>query len=136
MESYEHTRGKEDLLRPEATTERGACQVRSGTDHPCPRPAVVKICGVPFCERCAREQEAYFAVGELTQALAADRTKRTLDFRHITSRTPASVSVFASALLRQARLPKSLRVTPSPRLAPCTSSPVSRTSAMLEAVSS
>ena len=67
-------------MRPEATTERGQCRVRSETDHPCPRPAVVKICGVPFCERCAREQEAYFAVGELTQALAADRTNRALDF--------------------------------------------------------
>ena len=68
-------------MRPEAATERGPCRVRSGTDHPCPRPAVVKICGVPFCERCAREQEAYFAVGELTQALAADRTNRALGFR-------------------------------------------------------
>jgi hypothetical protein len=28
---------------------------------------VVEIRGVPFCERCAREQEAYFAIGELTQ---------------------------------------------------------------------
>ncbi|HVF02246.1 MAG TPA: hypothetical protein VNA27_13060 [Rubrobacteraceae bacterium] len=69
-------------MRPEATTELGPCRVRSETDHPCTRPAMVTICGVPFCERCAREQEAYFAVGELTQALAADRTDRTLDFRH------------------------------------------------------
>jgi hypothetical protein len=23
--------------------------------------------GIPFCEACAREQEAYFAIGELTQ---------------------------------------------------------------------
>ena len=68
-------------MRPEATTELGPCRVRSETDHPCPSPAVAKICGVPFCERCAREQEAYFAVGELTQALAADRTNRTLGFR-------------------------------------------------------
>ena len=69
-------------MRTEATTELGPCRVRSETDHPCPRPAVIKICGVPFCELCAREQEAYFAVGELTQALAADRTNRALDFRH------------------------------------------------------
>jgi hypothetical protein len=27
----------------------------------------VEIQGIPFCERCAGEQEAYFAVGELTQ---------------------------------------------------------------------
>ena len=51
----------------EATTKLGLCQVRSKTDHPCPRQAVVEIWGMPFCERCAREQEAYFAIGELTQ---------------------------------------------------------------------
>ena len=68
-------------MRPEATTELGPCGVRSGTDHPCPRPAAVRICGVPFCQRCAREQEAYFAVGELTKALAADRRNRPLDLR-------------------------------------------------------
>jgi hypothetical protein len=28
---------------------------------------VVEIRGIPFCEACAREQEAYFAIGELTQ---------------------------------------------------------------------
>lgn len=50
------------------------CEVRSGTESPCLRPAAVEIGGVPFCERCAREQEAYFAVGELTQALTLDRT--------------------------------------------------------------
>jgi hypothetical protein len=50
-----------------ATTELGTCQVRSGTDRSCTRPAVVRIRGVPFCEPCAREQEAYFAIGELTE---------------------------------------------------------------------
>jgi len=44
------------------------CQVRSGTDNPCGRPASVKIRGVPFCEPCAREQEGYFTIGELTEA--------------------------------------------------------------------
>ncbi len=43
------------------------CQVRSGTDNPCGRPASTKIRGVPFCKPCAREQEAYFIVGELTE---------------------------------------------------------------------
>ncbi|HVF00915.1 MAG TPA: hypothetical protein VNA27_06185, partial [Rubrobacteraceae bacterium] len=43
------------------------CPVRSGTDNPCGRPASVKIWGVPFCEPCAREQEAYFTIGELTE---------------------------------------------------------------------
>jgi hypothetical protein len=28
---------------------------------------VVEIQGIPFCEACAREQEVYFAIGELTQ---------------------------------------------------------------------
>ena len=43
--------------------------MRSGTDDPCLRPAVAKVRGVPFCERCAREQEAFFAIGELTEDL-------------------------------------------------------------------
>ncbi len=51
----------------EATTKLAQCQVRSKTGRPCPRQAVVEIWGMPFCERCAREQEAYFAIGELTQ---------------------------------------------------------------------
>lgn len=55
-----------------ATRELGPCQVRSGTEHPCPRLAVVKLWGVPFCERCAREQEAYFAIGELTRETTDD----------------------------------------------------------------
>ncbi|HSL01593.1 MAG TPA: hypothetical protein VK869_14755 [Rubrobacteraceae bacterium] len=45
----------------------GSCQVRSGTDLPCGRPASVRLLGVLFCEECAREQDAYFAIGELTQ---------------------------------------------------------------------
>ncbi len=41
------------------------CQVRSMTESPCPRRAVMEIRGVAFCGPCAREQEAYFAIGEL-----------------------------------------------------------------------
>ena len=41
------------------------CQVRSETESPCLRLAVVEIRGVAFCGACAREQEAYFAIGEL-----------------------------------------------------------------------
>jgi len=41
------------------------CQVRSRTERPCPRGAVVEVRGVGFCGPCAREQEAYFAIGEL-----------------------------------------------------------------------
>jgi len=51
------------------TTKQEQCKVRSGTNIPCLRPAVVKVRGsIPFCEPCAREQEAYFAIGELTEA--------------------------------------------------------------------
>ena len=45
----------------------GPCQVRSNTESPCLRSAEVEILGVAFCGACAREQEAYFAIGELTQ---------------------------------------------------------------------
>ena len=41
------------------------CQVRSDTESPCPHPAVAEIRGVAFCGPCAREQEAYFAIGEI-----------------------------------------------------------------------
>ncbi len=51
----------------ETTMTQGSCQVGSKTDRPCPHQAVVKIRGIPFCERCACEQEAYFVIGELTQ---------------------------------------------------------------------
>ena len=44
---------------------RASCQVRSRTESPCPRRAVAEIRGVAFCGPCAREQEAYFAIGEL-----------------------------------------------------------------------
>jgi FXSXX-COOH protein len=48
-------------------TKPGPCQVRSKTESPCLKPAMVQIRGIPFCEACAREQEAYFVIGELTQ---------------------------------------------------------------------
>ena len=41
------------------------CQVRSRTEGPCPNLAAVEVRGVAFCGPCAREQEAYFAIGEL-----------------------------------------------------------------------
>ena len=43
------------------------CEIRSKTESPCHRRAVVEMRGVAFCGPCAREQEAYFAIGELTQ---------------------------------------------------------------------
>jgi len=68
-------RGQEVLLTG-ATTKSGLCQVRSKTEHPCPNQAVKELWGTPYCEVCAREQEAYFAIGKLTmqpQALASER---------------------------------------------------------------
>jgi hypothetical protein len=50
-----------DFMKP------GPCQVRSRTQSPCLHQAVVEILGIPFCEACACQQEAYFAIGELTQ---------------------------------------------------------------------
>jgi hypothetical protein len=44
----------------------GPCQVRINTESACPRHAEVEILGVAFCGPCAREQEIYFAIGELT----------------------------------------------------------------------
>jgi hypothetical protein len=35
----------------------------------------VEIRGIAFCEPCAREQEAYFAIGELTQVTQSLRSK-------------------------------------------------------------
>ena len=51
----------------DAVTQQGPCQVRSRTQSPCLHQAVVEIRGIPFCGACAREQEVYFAIGELTQ---------------------------------------------------------------------
>ena len=62
----------------QATTKPGPCQVRSKTESPCLHQAVVEIGGIPFCEACAREQEAYFAIGELTQEMQ-DLRGETLD---------------------------------------------------------
>ena len=65
-ESWAH--GRRKVLLTEATTkQRYACQVRSKTDYPCPYQAVVEIRGIPFCAACATRQDAYFAIGELTQ---------------------------------------------------------------------
>jgi hypothetical protein len=50
----------------EAMTKLGPCQVRRRTESPCPCAAEVEILGVAFCGPCARQQEAYFSIGELT----------------------------------------------------------------------
>ena len=61
-----------------ARVELGKCQVGSGTAQPCRQPAVVKIQGIPFCESCARKQEAYFAIGELTETSRDPEDNRSL----------------------------------------------------------
>jgi len=38
----------------------------------------VEILGIPFCEACARDQEAYFAIGELTQQETRDLRSESL----------------------------------------------------------
>lgn len=72
---YVGPRRGEVVLLIGATTKLGPCQVRSKTERPCSHQAVMEIRGIPFCEPCAREQEAYFAIGKLTmqpQGLASD----------------------------------------------------------------
>jgi hypothetical protein len=62
----------------EATTKQGLCQVRSKTERPCLHQAVLEIGGIPFCEACAREQEAYFAIGELATEAQEMTSERAL----------------------------------------------------------
>jgi hypothetical protein len=66
------------LTEAKATTEPGPCQVRIYTESPCPRSAEVEILGVAYCEPCARQQEAYFAIGELTHEDGRDLHTKTL----------------------------------------------------------
>ena len=62
----------------EATTKPGSCQVRIYTESSCPRRAEVEMLGLAFCGACARQQEAYFAIGELTQEETYDPCGRAL----------------------------------------------------------
>jgi hypothetical protein len=60
------------LTEAKATTEPGPCQVRIHTESPCSRSAEVEILGIAFCGPCARQQEAYFFIGELTHEEGQD----------------------------------------------------------------
>jgi hypothetical protein len=62
----------------EAMTKLGPCQVRIYTESPCPRSAEVEILGVAFCGPCARQQEAYFVIGELTHEDGRDLRSKPL----------------------------------------------------------
>jgi hypothetical protein len=55
-----------------AEAKPAPCQVGNKTGSPCARRAEVEILGVAFCGACAREQEAYFAIGELMDEEARD----------------------------------------------------------------
>ncbi len=57
--------GKEQLFTKATTKQLGLCEVRIKTEYPCTHQAVVEFHGIPFCEQCVCEQEAYFAIGEL-----------------------------------------------------------------------
>src|ERR671921_1222903 len=70
-----YRRNEELLIKTTTSEQEQQCKVRSGTNIPCLRAAVVKVRGIPFCEPCAREQEAYFAIGELTEAPESLREK-------------------------------------------------------------
>jgi hypothetical protein len=63
---------------PVAMTKPEPCQVRSKTESPCPRRAEVEILGVAFCGPCARQQEEYFAIGELTHEDGRDLRSKPL----------------------------------------------------------
>ena len=63
------------------------CKVRSGTNIPCLRPAMVKVRGIPFCKPCAREQEAYFSIGELTEVPEGLREKPLVELLNRMQRT-------------------------------------------------
>ena len=76
------------------------CKVRSGTDIPCLRPAVVKVRGIPFCEPCAREQEAYFAIGELTEVREGLREEPLVELLNRMRRTTQTRRRRGSAISR------------------------------------
>ena len=75
----------------------GPCQVRSRTQSPCLHQAVVEILGIPFCEACAREQEAYFAIGELMQG----EEKRDLRIEPLRKSLTETIGEMLSGMRRQ-----------------------------------
>ena len=84
------------LLRELTIKGLGTCQVRSGTARPCAYPATVKLQGMFFCEGCSREQEAYFAIGELTEAggiFGGESLAEAIDLIRRSNRAPGLVRV-------------------------------------------
>jgi hypothetical protein len=74
----------------EAMTHPGPCQVRIYTESPCLGRAEVEILGIPFCEACARQQEAYLSIGELTHVEGRDLRHETEDPSHLARSPEAS----------------------------------------------
>jgi hypothetical protein len=52
--------------------------VSINAEDPCPRRAEVEILGVAFCGPCARQQEVYFSIGELTHEDGRDLRSKPL----------------------------------------------------------
>jgi hypothetical protein len=102
----------------EATTKLGLCQVRSKTESPCPRRAEVEILGVAFCGPCARQQEVYFAIGELTHEEARELRSKSLAEvlerkrqRHTGSKVGIAAEMYPGA--REPREPLAIALTNS-----------------------
>ena len=94
------------------------CQVRSRTESPCPRSAEVEILGVAFCGPCAHQQEAYFAIGELTHEDGRDlRSKPLAEVLERKRRERAGIKETMAAELHQglagAREPEPIALTNS-----------------------
>jgi hypothetical protein len=83
-----------------ATTKLAPCQVHSNTEDPCPRRAEVEILGVAFCRPCAREQEAYFAIGELTEEARDLRSESLAEALERTRRARAGSTAGITARMR------------------------------------
>ena len=92
----------------------GPCQARSRTESPCLRSAEVEILGVAFCVPCAREQEVYFAIGNLTHEEARDLHSKTLaeELERHTSSTE-SIAAEMHYGLSGAREPQAIALTNS-----------------------
>ena len=99
-------------------TKPGPCQVRINTESPCPRSAEVEILGVAFCGPCARKQEAYFSIGELTHEEARDLHSKPLAVvlerkRQRHTRSTESIAAEMHYGLSGAREPQAIALTNS-----------------------
>jgi hypothetical protein len=88
------------------------CQVRNKIGSPCPRRAEVEILGVACCGSCARKQEVYFAIGNLTHEEARDLHSKTL--AEVLDRHTGSTESIAAEMhhgLSGAREPQAIALT-------------------------